>query len=192
MGSIPPSLNIRNLQHLNLTNCPIRVITSPKEVIRYSFRFTSLIAPTTKYLTFDDPSSLSDHLPKRLLLKKSYILLSWVSYLSKLGFQKRKHFNPNIAILPPRQKKYTLTKAPMAHKTNSKEQFFFKFYNFKFSFELRPYTRSLTHTPFQGAYIFVLTRNLFPTFETNLLSLKYYEVSYPIKASHLTNPTKLF
>ena len=159
------------------------------EVVRYSFRFTSLVAPTTKYLTFDDPYSFSDGLPKRLLLKKSYILLSWISYLARLGFQKRKHFNPNIAILPSRKKKYTLTKAPMAHKTNSKEQLLFKFYNFKFSFELRPYTGAGAHTPRQGAYIFILTRDFFPTFETNLLSLKYYEVSYPIKAAHLSTVT---
>ena len=191
MGSIPPSLNIRNLQHLNLTKYPVLATTLPKEVIRYSFRFTSLIAPTTKYLTFDEPSYSSDRLPKRLLLKKSYILLSWVSYLSKLGFQKSKHFNPNIAILPSRHKKYTLTKAPMAHKTNSKEQFLFKFYNFKFSFELRLSQRSLSSTYFQGAYILMLTRELFPTFETNILFLKYYEVSYPIKASNLANPTQL-
>ena len=77
----------------------------------------------------------------------------------------------------------------MAHKTNSKEQLLFKFYNFKFSFELRPYTGAGAHTPRQGAYIFILTRDFFPTFETNLLSLKYYEVSYPIKAAHLSTVT---
>ena len=191
VGSIPPSLSIRSLQHLNLVNYPPRLAINQTNVIRYSFRFTSLVSPTTKYLTFDDPYSSSDRLPKRLLLKKSYILLSWVSYLSKLGFQKRKHFNPSIAILPSRQKKYTLTKAPMAHKTNSKEQFLFKFYNFKFSFELRPYVGSIPQTSFQGAYVFILTRSLFPTFETNLLSLKYYEVSYPIRITHLLTSTSL-
>ena len=79
----------------------------------------------------------------------------------------------------------------MAHKTNSKEQFLFKFYNFKFSFELRVSQRSLSSTYFQGAYILMLTRDLFPTFETNILFLKYYEVSYPIKASNLASPTLL-
>ena len=79
----------------------------------------------------------------------------------------------------------------MAHKTNSKEQFLIKFYNFKFSFELRPYSSATPQTSFQGAYTFMLTRRLFPTFETNLLSLKYYEVSYPIRVKHMLSSTNL-
>lgn len=69
----------------------------------------------------------------------------------------------------------------MAHKTNSKEQFLFKYYNFKFSIELKLPLQSAPSTINQGAYSMVLTKELFPVFETNLLFLKYYNVSYSIR-----------
>ena len=69
----------------------------------------------------------------------------------------------------------------MAHKTNSKEQFLFKFYNFKFSFSLSPHESFVPSSIRQGAYVLLLTRRLFPVFETNLLALKYYEISHPVK-----------
>jgi ribosomal protein S10 len=42
-----------------------------------------------------------------------------------------------FAFLPIKRKSYTLTKAPMAHKTNSKEQFVFKFFKFKACIQTR-------------------------------------------------------
>ena len=68
----------------------------------------------------------------------------------------------------------------MAHKTNSKEQFMFKFYKFKFSFNLFIEDENLPLSPSQGAYALDLTKKLFPSFETNLLFLKAYEITYPI------------
>lgn len=88
---------------------------------------------------------------------------------------------PQIAILPCKQRVYTLTKAPMAHKTNSKEQFLFKFYNFKFSISLYLPPRLVPNSITQGAHSLTITRKLFPVFETNLLFLKYYQVSYPVR-----------
>lgn len=46
---------------------------------------------------------------------------------------KTKNKSIKFSFLPIKRKSYTLTKAPMAHKTNSKEQFVFKFYKFKAS-----------------------------------------------------------
>ena len=162
------------------------VISHPKSAlipsIRYSFRFTSLVAPTTKAFDATLPRNLnSDLLPKRVLVKRSYAVLAWISYLTRFGTNTSKNFRPNIAILPARTKLYTLTKAPMAHKTNSKEQFLFKFYNFKFSFNLSPLEPLVPSSIRQGAYVLLLTRRLFPVFETNLLALKYYEISHPVK-----------
>jgi ribosomal protein S10 len=90
----------------------------------------------------------------------------------------RKH--PRIAILPPTKSMYTLTKAPMAHKTNSKEQFLFKFYNFKFSFNLKTDSELAPTSLAQGAHSLAITKKLFPVFETNMLFLKNYEISYPV------------
>lgn len=203
VGSIPTSLiMLRNvsLSHtLRIKLTPKRnfssLYTDPSHIrswqkafspthitpIRYSFRFTSLVPPLPK--NFDQlppvPSNES-HLPKRLLIKRSYLVLAWINYLTTLGSQKRKHFRPNIAVLPSDTRVYTLAKAPMAHKTNSKEQFLVKFYNFKFSFELVTNPNTVAQTVQQGAYVAGLTKELFPVFETNLLTLKYYEVHHPV------------
>jgi hypothetical protein len=158
-------------------------ITTPTVItpLRYSFRFTSLVPPLPKAFDSLPPiQSNNSPLPKRLLIKRSYLVLSWINYITILGTQKRKHFKPNIAVLPSDTRVYTLAKAPMAHKTNSKEQFLVKFYNFKFSFELASNPKAAARTVQQGAYVMHLTKQLFPVFETNLLTLKYYEVRYPV------------
>jgi len=149
--------------------------------VRYSFRFTSLVAPHIPSFIADD-SKLSDPVStRRAFLKKSYLLASWLLYLSHKSTSNAAKSTPRIAILPSRQIVYTLTKAPMAHKTNSKEQFLFKYYNFKFSVELRLTSQTAPSTINQGAYSLTLTKELFPVFETNLLFLKYYNVSYSIR-----------
>lgn len=68
----------------------------------------------------------------------------------------------------------------MAHKTNSKEQFLFKFYNFKFSFNLKTDSELAPTSLAQGAHSLAITKKLFPVFETNMLFLKNYEISYPV------------
>lgn len=87
--------------------------------------------------------------------------------------------HPRIAILPARNSKYTLQKAPMAHKTSSKEQFLFRFYKFKFSFNMEVDDQQVSRSLRQGAYAMEATKELFPVFETNLLFLKSYEITYP-------------
>lgn len=71
----------------------------------------------------------------------------------------------------------------MAHKTRSKEQFVFKFYHFAITFkELQPMSvNSLILSNRTLAYALILTRQLFPVFETNLLYLKYYRVRYRLR-----------
>ena len=74
--------------------------------------------------------------------------MSWINYLSEKSnhstnryTQKKtdqekndiEHKASHISILPSKRSLYTFQKAPMAHKTNSKEQFMFKFYFFKFT-----------------------------------------------------------
>jgi len=76
---------------------------------------------------------------------------------------------------------YTLTKAPMAHKTNSKEQFLFKYYNFKFSATLDLDHDFVPTTISQGAFTLNLLEKKFPSFGTNFLFLKYSRVKYPMR-----------
>jgi hypothetical protein len=151
-----------------------------KSAIRYSFRFVSLVSPSTS--SSDSSSTVSPYspLPKRLLVKKSYLILSWLYYMTTSDASLKNRRRPRIAILPPTKSMYTLTKAPMAHKTNSKEQFLFKFYNFKFSFSLKTSFKLAPSTVAQGAHSLSITKKLFPVFETNMLFLKSYEISYPV------------
>jgi len=98
----------------------------------------------------------------------------------KLANDDKEILRPRIGILPARAHITTVTKAPMAHKTNSKEQFLFKVYNFKFSFKFPVPSKLSASGVGQGAYVLLLTKRLFPVFETNLLFLKAYKISYPI------------
>lgn len=157
--------------------------------VRYEFRFTSLIAPGSAVESHSSKSELHANRNgfKRVLLKRSYLVLSWFYYLSLREYQglpKAKSLpTVRLAILPPKQNMYTLTKAPMAHKTNSKEQFLFKHYNFKFSVTLKMPAEMTSSAIGQGAYSMHLVREDFPVFETNLLFLKYAKVSLPCKDS---------
>ena len=186
VGSIPPSLNMQAIYNYRRA-----LPYTPLPIIRYSFRFTSLIPPFTDMISVDSGVNTVTSSSSRLLFRRSYLVLSWISYLTRFGKWRNKQFKPHLAILPSKRKLYTLTKAPMAHKTNSKEQFLFKFYNFKFSFELIPDSSTFKPTVLQGSHLMFLTRNLFPVFETNLLFLKYYEVTYPIRVIKFLNSTTL-
>ena len=92
--------------------------------------------------------------------------------------------SPTLAILPSRRSLYTLQRAPMAHKTNSKEQFLVKTYNYTLSFKAPASLDSQAPSQVACAHAMVLTKRLFPVFETNLLSLKYYLVSYNYSDPH--------
>ena len=75
----------------------------------------------------------------------------------------------------------------MAHKTNSKEQFLFKFYNFKFSINVDVGALDFTSTVQGGAHSLNLSYAFFPHFETNLLFLKYYKLRYPLRINNFFN-----
>lgn len=77
-----------------------------------------------------------------------------------------------FAFLPIRRKSYTLTKAPIAHKTNSKEQFVFKFYKFKASVHTFYTVSNRLISVDQGLEALIMTKRTFPFFETNVLLLK--------------------
>ena len=104
--------------------------------------------------------------------KKAYTMLTWLYYMT---FAKSKHVKTKrvwFAILPRRTSRYTLTKAPMAHKTFSQEQFQFQFYRCRVSFKA-----SMLHQPREGTLVetqlsMLTIKDLFPFFETNLLFLK--------------------
>lgn len=150
-----------------------------KKNFKYSVYFTSLLTPNfTQELDFFHNDNTKP-LPTKLHLKRSYLALSWFYYISKtLNPSRNDAPCPKLAILPSKRSLYTLSKAPMAHKTNSKEQFMFKFYFFKFSFSLLLDKKFLASSLNEALLAFFLIRKTFPIFETNLLFIKYYHVQF--------------
>jgi hypothetical protein len=71
---------------------------------------------------------------------------------------------------------YTLTKAPMAHKTNSKEQFVFRFFKFSTSIKTVFTASRNPQTLNTGLLAVLIARKSFPIFETNVLLLKRYSI----------------
>jgi hypothetical protein len=67
-------------------------------------------------------------LPKQLIVKKSYLVLLWLSYLSEDRYT---NYKLKLSSLPTTQSLITIQKAPMAHKKTSKEQMRRHVYKFK-------------------------------------------------------------
>lgn len=150
--------------------------------LSYKFYFVSLlpiyIITNLRGLDWTRPDQ--SHLKENyILIKQSYLILTWLSYTT-LGSSSIKKKNIKFMTMPIRRKKYTITKAPMAHKTNSKEQYGFKFYFFKATFHsyLEPHM-SISSVDF-GAFFINNLKKLFPIFSTNLLFLKYYNVNFVV------------
>lgn len=158
--------------------------TSKKTKLIYGFKivtsYISLINPFLfnhysyslyKKLCYENPN-------EKIYVKQSYMLLTWFYYLNL----NLKNTNDNLlksvklVMIPKKIKKFTLTKAPIAHKTNSKEQIsiiffsykiFYRFYNYNF-FEMYKFFNSLNEVLLS----ILITKNTIALTETNLLFLK--------------------
>lgn len=93
----------------------------------------------------------------------------------------------NLATLPIRRKKYSLLKAPMAHKTNALEQYGFKFYYFKVSFSTNINSKLIPLSVDVGALFADSIHKMFPIFSTNTLFLRYYNISFYVKDNNFYN-----
>ena len=139
--------------------------------IKFSFYFISLISPLiTNNIRF---SFFKNENEKKIFTKQSYIILTWFYYLNFLKKNLNNKNKLNFFILPQKVKKFTLTKAPMAHKNWSKEQYKSQFFPIKISFntQLKEENELLS---LNATLLFVLlSKKSLPQFETNLLFLKY-------------------
>ena len=159
--------------------------------IVYKFKFASLISP---YLISDlrlHQTTASDAFSKKptLLLKQSYLLLTWFYYLKHSTVVKNRDVRKLIkfAFLPTRRTSYTLIKAPMAHKTNSKEQLVFRVFYFTTSIKTDFKFSNQPNSLQSALLVLFLTRSLFPIFETNLLLLKSYVFTLKMSDSRYFN-----
>jgi len=156
-------------KHL-LANYP----ATSKPTFRYDFFFVSLL-PLLRTQTMQlYYNRLENQLGKKVFLKKSYLILLWLNYLT---LQKNTKYTVKATSIQPNTKLYTVVKAPMAHKTNSKEQFLFKYFYFRLRFTVRHSFDMATSRKLRRINCLA---GLFPVFETNLLFLRFYKVSLPL------------
>ena len=75
-------------------------------------------------------------------------------------------------VLPTQAQVYTLTKAPIAHKSNSKEQYKFVFYLLRVSFTNCTFTDGTIFSVSQGLVFLLNAKKSIPFFSSNLMTLK--------------------
>lgn len=148
------------------------ILNSNINIVKYGFTFVSLYPPyILNYLKF---TSCINEKNKKILIKQSYLILTWFYYLSHINQNTQSNNKIKIATLPLNKKIFTSTRAPIAHKTWSKEQFQFQFYKFKVSFKTTFRENNDIISLNSGLLCVILTKKLFPQLETNLLFLKNF------------------
>ena len=153
-----------------------------------TFRFTSLIRimpPASLSSCLQNITLHRSHIlsSRWLVTKRSHLVLYWLRYLTVKSYHAAPKYRVAVTMLPSTRSFYTVTKAPMAHKTNSKEQLIFKFFHFAIRFKVDTFAVAASYMTSVSAlaYSLALTQQLFPIFETNVLYLKYYSVYYPLR-----------
>lgn len=153
--------------------------------VKYSFFFISIISP---YI-INNVKLLSDYDndERKIFIKQSYILLTWFYYISSLTSSINSKKKLKIAVLPTKRKIFTLTKAPMAHKTWSKEQYKFQYYKFKISF-VSSFKDNNSVTSVNSALLFsLLAKKNISNFETNVFFLKSFSFFFFFKDVNFFN-----
>jgi hypothetical protein len=161
---------------INTSNASTLQTSNSKFDIEYNFLFVSWVAP---HLLFNrSHSSLQSRRVKvGVSIKKAYTMLTWLYYLTFTLDRQTENKVVKFSFLPRRRKMYTLTKAPMAHKTFSKEQFKFQLYKCKVSIRTRLGKNYRLQSIDHLKAAFIITKSSFPTLETNLLFLKTCRIS---------------
>jgi hypothetical protein len=165
------------VESLNLSGISKSLPPFGSTKIHYTFRFSSIITPGA--LTSIRLLNRHDSSPHRnkFLVKQSYMILTWVLYLrnSTLTYDERQNKRlrrPGFFIYPKKQFRFTNTKAPMAHKTFSQEQYMFRFYNLSISFKVNS-CESL-YSVNKSLYFALSQRRFHAFYGTNLFFLKRF------------------
>ena len=147
--------------------------------LKIKFTFISLISPfIINNLRFNFNSLIKE---KKVMLKQSYIILTWFYYISFINQKKNNKNKIKFFIFPTLNEKFTLTKAPMAHKNWSKEQYKFSFYKFVVSFGCHLKEENKINSLNEAILFILLTKKEFPFFETNIFFLKNINFLFKFK-----------
>ena len=161
-----------------ITSNLLQFKTSPTSMtkLRYEFFFVSLL-PLLHDKSKFRYERLANNLGNKIYLKKSYLIFLWLNYLASY---QNDAYSVKVTKIRSKTKLYTVVKAPMAHKTNSKEQFISKHYHFKVQFAVR--RSAVRYSPHQTVSVVnVSLLKAFPIFETNLLFLTATKVHTPLQ-----------
>lgn len=127
---------------------------------------------------------------KKIFIKQSYVMLTWfyyMSFLKKKNVKVKNDFKLKIKYFPIKKKIFTNTKAPMAHKTRSKEQFVYSYYSFLIAFAAEIKNSSKFDSPDKGLLLVFLTKKNFQIFETNVFFLKFFKFVFSLNISKFLN-----
>ena len=125
---------------------------------------------------------------KNLLVKQSYLLFTWMSYIQDFKPSVRKSTHPKEQLESQRKpcffvqkkctSKRTYLKAPMAHKTFSQEQFLYQTYKISVSFTATTGAGVSLNSINDSLYVALKLRHAFAPAETNLFFLKKMTLTY--------------
>lgn len=173
----------------------LRFNCQKKTKIKYSVKVTSIFSPgeaSDSSLKINVHSKGTYSKKNKIMVKQSYLILTWLVYLAKIGCsggfknlkagdEGKKLAVPLFFVCPFKQSKITTTKAPMAHKTFSQEQFKFRYYSFNISFNLINSDIVLnTNSVNKSLYLALLIRLNYINFSTNMMFLKRFRASLPV------------
>jgi len=125
-----------------------------------------------------DAWSKNNQLPSKLSIKKSYLIMSWFNQFSFSKSSPTTKKSTHFATLPATRSKYTLTKAPMAHKTNSKEQYEFRFYYTVATLNFNLKSDNFVNSVNAATLSIILCKQALPLLATSVLLIKYYTITY--------------
>ena len=182
-------INLKSVFHLQKRN-------NPKK-IKYSIKLATIFTPSAashSSLKINVYSKGTFSKQNKIMVKQSYMILTWLSYLAKIGsdenqisesndtkiLNRKKISTPLFFVCPKKQTKITTIKSPMAHKTFSQEQFQFRYYSFNISFNILN-SKSVTkiNSINQSLYLALLMKKNFLNFSTNMLFIKRFRASLP-------------
>jgi hypothetical protein len=163
-------------------------------IFKYSLKFYTMYIPSTVkkvrlyargYRTNSGLTSKkkTGYSFDKILIKQSYIMLTWLSYISKRNFNPKLRDVPNkpgvvtpsFFIYPCRKYKFTMIKSPMAHKTFSQEQFFYKTYKLSVSFSSSVNIETLESTKLgvnSSLYLVIFFFRGAPCISTNMIFIQ--------------------
>jgi hypothetical protein len=216
VGSIPASLIMLSLKARKMVGHPRDNYTSHKkykhlfpnirptnhQYIHYTLNFRSIIPITQHFnLPLFTLLNLKGGLAKstNIVIKQSYLLLTWLFVFKKHNQVRYAPdtrpnarvragvYMPSVFIKPIRRSRFTIVKAPMAHKTFSQEQYLFQSHTLVTSFKLlvNPRVRESYTSANNTLYLLLLLKSERFFFETNLFFLQRMTISIPVQDRNL-------